>query len=84
MSDSSAALVTLRQRLLQHVLTPLFVMWCLGTATTVGLAYFFTLKAFDRAQTPHYEQRCQHMLQQPLAQRDECSGAIAHASISSR
>ena len=49
MSDSSAALVTLRQRLLQHVLTPLFVMWCLGTATTVGLAYFFTLKAFDRA-----------------------------------
>ena len=37
-----------------------------------------------RAQTPHYEQRRQHMLQQPLAQRDECSGAIAHASISSR
>ena len=49
MSDSSAALRTLRQRLLQHVLTPLFVMWCLGTATTVGLAYYFTLKAFDRA-----------------------------------
>lgn len=49
MSDSSAALVTLRQRLLQHVLTPLFVMWCLGTATTVGLAHYFTLKAFDRA-----------------------------------
>ena len=49
MSDSSAALVTLRHRLLQHVLTPLFVMWCLGTATTVGLAYYFTQKAFDRA-----------------------------------
>ena len=49
MSDSSAALGTLRQRLLQHVLTPLFVVWCLGTATTVGLAYYFTLKAFDRA-----------------------------------
>ncbi len=49
MSDRSATLVTLRQRLLQHVLTPLFVMWCLGTATTVGLAYYFTLKAFDRA-----------------------------------
>ncbi len=49
MSDHSASLVTLRQRLLQHVLTPLFVMWCLGTATTVGLAYYFTLKAFDRA-----------------------------------
>jgi len=49
MSDRSAALITLRQRLLQHVLTPLFVMWCLGTATTVGLAYYFTMKAFDRA-----------------------------------
>lgn len=49
MSDGSASLVTLRQRLLQHVLTPLFVVWCLGTATTVGLAYYFTLKAFDRA-----------------------------------
>ena len=49
MSDRSASLVTLRQRLLQHVLTPLFVTWCLGTATTVGLAYHFTLKAFDRA-----------------------------------
>ena len=48
-SDRSASLITLRQRLLQHVLTPLFVMWCLGTATTVGLAYYFTLKAFDRA-----------------------------------
>jgi two-component system, OmpR family, sensor histidine kinase TctE len=49
MTDRSASLVTLRQRLLQHVLTPLFVVWCLGTATTVGLAYYFTLKAFDRA-----------------------------------
>ena len=49
MSDGSSALITLRQRLLQHVLTPLFVVWCLGTTTTVGLAYYFTLKAFDRA-----------------------------------
>ena len=49
MSDNSASLITLRQRLLQHVLTPLFVMWCLGTATTVSLAYYFTLNAFDRA-----------------------------------
>ncbi len=49
MSERSASLVTLRQRLLQHVLTPLFIVWCLGTAITVGLAYYFTLKAFDRA-----------------------------------
>ncbi len=49
MSHHSASLITLRQRLLQHVLTPLFVVWCLGTATSVGLAYYFTLKAFDHA-----------------------------------
>lgn len=40
---------TLRQRLLQHVLTPLFLVWCLGTALTVSIAYYFTLQAFDRA-----------------------------------
>lgn len=40
---------TLRQRLLQHVLTPLFLVWCLGTAVTVSIAYHFTLQAFDRA-----------------------------------
>ena len=42
-------LKTLRQRLLQHVLTPLFLVWCLGTAITVSIAYYFTLQAFDRA-----------------------------------
>lgn len=40
---------TLRQRLLQHVLTPLFLVWCLGTAITVSIAYYFTLQAFDRS-----------------------------------
>lgn len=42
-------LATLRQRLLQHVLTPLFLVWCLGTALTVSIAHYFTLQAFDRA-----------------------------------
>ena len=42
-------LPTLRQRLLQHVLTPLFFVRCIGTATTVAIAYHFTLQAFDRA-----------------------------------
>jgi two-component system, OmpR family, sensor histidine kinase TctE len=42
-------LKTLRQRLLLHVLTPLFLVWSLGTAVTVGIAYYFTLQAFDRA-----------------------------------
>ena len=40
---------TLRQRLLQHVLTPLFLVWCLGTAITVSIAHHFTLQAFDRS-----------------------------------
>ena len=40
---------TLRQRLLQHVLTPLFLVWCLGTVVTVSIAHYFTLQAFDRA-----------------------------------
>jgi len=40
---------TLRQRLLQHVLTPLFVVWCLGTGVTVSIAYYFTMQAFDRS-----------------------------------
>ena len=44
-----AGLKTLRQRLLQHVLTPLFLVWCVGTAVTVSIAYNFTLQAFDRA-----------------------------------
>lgn len=45
----NTGLKTLRQRLLQHVLTPLFLVWCLGTAITVSIAYYFTLQAFDRA-----------------------------------
>ena len=44
-----SGLKTLRQRLLQHVLTPLFLVWCIGTAVTVSIAYNFTLQAFDRA-----------------------------------
>jgi len=46
---ANAGLKTLRQRLLQHVLTPLFLVWCLGTAITVSIAYYFTQQAFDRA-----------------------------------
>ncbi len=45
----NTGLKTLRQRLLQHVLTPLFLVWCVGTAVTVSIAYYFTLQAFDRA-----------------------------------
>ena len=48
-SAHAKPLGTLRQRLLQHVLTPLFLVWCLGTAVTVSIAHYFTLQAFDRA-----------------------------------
>ncbi len=40
---------SLRTRLLLDVLVPLFITWVLGTAVTVGVAYFFTQRAFDKA-----------------------------------
>jgi two-component system sensor histidine kinase TctE len=40
---------SLRTRLLLDVLVPLLITWLLGTAVTVGVAYFFTQRAFDKA-----------------------------------
>ncbi|HCY14757.1 MAG: histidine kinase [Curvibacter sp. GWA2_64_110] len=40
---------SLRARVVRHVLLPLALTWLLGTALTVGVAYFFAQKAFDRA-----------------------------------
>ena len=40
---------SLRTRVVRHVLWPLALTWLLGTALTVGVAYFFAEKAFDRA-----------------------------------
>ena len=40
---------SLRSRLVRHVLLPLALTWVLGTAVTVGVAYFFSQTAFDRA-----------------------------------
>jgi two-component system sensor histidine kinase TctE len=40
---------SLRARLVSHVMLPLALTWLLGTAVTVGVAYFFAQKAFDRA-----------------------------------
>lgn len=39
----------LRARLVRHVLLALGVTWLLGTSLTVGMAYYFAQKAFDRA-----------------------------------
>ncbi|PHM20138.1 MAG: histidine kinase [Curvibacter sp. PD_MW3] len=40
---------SLRARVVRHVLLPLALTWLLGTALTVGVAYYFAQKAFDRA-----------------------------------
>jgi two-component system sensor histidine kinase TctE len=46
---SVSAKRSLRARLVSHVMLPLGLTWLLGTAVTVGIAYFFAQKAFDRA-----------------------------------
>ncbi|MDY0743622.1 sensor histidine kinase N-terminal domain-containing protein [Paucibacter sp. R3-3] len=40
---------SLRARLLRNVLAPLLLTWLLGTAIIVGVAHYFTERAFDRA-----------------------------------
>ena len=49
MNASLARRPSLRTRLLLDVLVPLLITWVLGTAVTVGVAYFFTQRAFDKA-----------------------------------
>lgn len=46
---SVVATATLRQRLLAHVLLPVFVVWLTSTAVIIQIAYVFTQRAFDRA-----------------------------------
>jgi two-component system, OmpR family, sensor histidine kinase TctE len=41
--------VTLRTRLLRHVLLPLAVVWALGAALVVSAAYYFAAQAYDRS-----------------------------------
>nr|WP_276598100.1 sensor histidine kinase [Roseateles koreensis] len=40
---------SLRLRLLRHVMLPLLLTWALGSAVALGVASFFTQRAFDRA-----------------------------------
>jgi two-component system, OmpR family, sensor histidine kinase TctE len=42
--------LSLRSRVVSHVLLPLALTWTLGTTGTVGVAYYFAQTAFDRAQ----------------------------------
>ena len=45
----TASKLSLRARLVNHVLWPLALTWVLGTSMTVGAAYYFAQQAFDRA-----------------------------------
>lgn len=40
---------SLRARVVRHVMGPLALTWLLGTAVTVGVAYYHAQQAFDRA-----------------------------------
>ena len=47
----TATAPTLRQRLLSHVLLPVFVVWLTSTALIIEIAYVYTQRAFDRARS---------------------------------
>jgi len=47
--SSAATTATLRQRLLVHVLLPVFLVWLTSTAIIIQIAMIFTQQAFDRA-----------------------------------
>lgn len=42
-------LPSLRRRLARRILLPLALVWLLGTATSMGVAYYYAAQAFDRA-----------------------------------
>lgn len=42
-------LLSLRTRVVRHVVLPLAATWALGTAVTVGIANYFAQQAFDRS-----------------------------------
>ena len=47
--SAAALLPSLRTRLARHVLLPLALVWLMGTAITVSVAYYYAQQAFDRA-----------------------------------
>ena len=49
MPAEAARKPSLRARVVAHVMLPLMLTWMLGSALTVGIAYFFAEEAFDRA-----------------------------------
>ncbi|WP_422015556.1 sensor histidine kinase [Roseateles sp.] len=48
-TDTQAPRLSLRTRLVRHVTLPLLITWALGTAMALGIASYFTQRAYDRA-----------------------------------
>ncbi len=48
-ADASSRSPTLSRRVLRNVLLPLALTWTLGAAVALGVAYYFSEQAFDRA-----------------------------------
>lgn len=49
MASGTPARVSLRTRLLRHVMIPLALTWLAGTAGALAVAHYFTARAFDRS-----------------------------------
>ncbi|MBV8035783.1 sensor histidine kinase N-terminal domain-containing protein [Roseateles sp.] len=61
----STARASLRSRLVRHVTLPLLLTWGLGSALALGIASYFTQRAFDRSMLDDA-----YLLSAHLAQRD--------------
>lgn len=61
----TATRASLRRKLIRHVTLPLLLTWGLGSALALGIASYFTQRAFDRAMLDDA-----YLLSAHLAQRD--------------
>ncbi|MFX7808528.1 sensor histidine kinase N-terminal domain-containing protein, partial [Acinetobacter baumannii] len=57
--------MSLRRRLVQHVTLPLLLTWGIGSALALGIAAYFTQRAFDRTMLD-----AAYLLSTHLAQQD--------------
>jgi two-component system, OmpR family, sensor histidine kinase TctE len=74
--SSAARLPSLRARVVSHVLLPLALTWLLGTAVTVGVAYYFAQTAFDRALLDDAYALASRVKLQPQAKVPETTPAL--------
>ncbi|CAM3955585.1 sensor histidine kinase [Roseateles saccharophilus] len=62
--EPSSARASLRRRLIRHVTLPLLLTWGLGSALALGIASYFTQRAFDRAMLDDAYLLSAHLAQQ--------------------